>query len=131
MVDSDIDIEWQIAYNMYTRIMNYNQKRRAAMIASEAFTDKIVGDATSMPVDGTYGTESNWSKFFLMVFAFEDPTLMYDFYANPEYKLYGFDKVKGVARDEEYLGSRFTGMLYDEVVWNTMIFPLQTEILTM
>lgn len=129
----DFDLEWQVAYGIYRRTGDTDQKRRVAVIMNESLGDQIggmAGNATQIvSLDGQeHGTKSNLVKLYLMYFAYTDPTRLYDYYVNPEYTIsdgaytYRFDKMKGTERDEEYLGTCFTGTLYDYTTWNLALF---------
>ena len=119
-----LDYEWQIVDKMYRRVMDTSQKRRASVLISEVIFDGLQdgGGYGSDPVDGKHGSECNIRKLSLLLFALTDPTMMYDFYANPKYTTYDFDKLVGVARENEYHGTYFTGSLYDATKWTTQIF---------
>lgn len=123
------DIEWQVIYKMYTRLMDTTQKRRIAMITDESLTDSIAGlsgaaaTVKKSPQDSEGGgSENNLCKFLHLLYAFVDPTIPYDFYANPEYKEYNFDKMRGSKRSEEYRNTHFTGVLYECECWNPALF---------
>lgn len=129
----DFDLEWQVAYGIYRRTGDTDQKRRVAVIMNESFGDQIGGMAGNaqqiVSLNGQeHGTKSNLIKLYLMYFAYTDPTKLYDYYVDPEYSVsdgaytYHFDKMKGIERDEEYLGTCFTGTLYDYTTWNLALF---------
>ncbi|MGN0161733.1 MAG: hypothetical protein ACI4AQ_10130 [Lachnospiraceae bacterium] len=135
------DLEWQVAFKIYTRSGDKSQARRTAVIVSEAFGDKVsgtIGDSKQvMNEAGDYinGTENNLAKVLLMYFAFVDPTMVFDMYVDPEYsvnngvKVYTFDKIKGALREEEmrpYMSTWFTGSLYEYQKWNpAVLFPYE------
>lgn len=130
---SSFDMEWQVAYGIYRRTGDTDQKRRVAVIMNEAFGDQIGGQVPPgsqiVKQNGTEnGTKSNLAKLYLMYFAFTDPTKLYSYYVNPDFTVsdgihtYRFDKMKGTERDEVYKDTWFTGSLYEYTAWNPALF---------
>lgn len=135
------DLEWQVAFKIYTRSGDKSQARRTAVIISEAFGDKVSGTIGASKqlkdADGKYinGTQINLAKIMLMYFAYVDPTMVFDMYVDPNYsvnngvKVYTFDKIKGVVREESMrptMDTWFTGSLYEYEKWNpALLFPYE------
>lgn len=131
--NSSFDMEWQVAYGIYRRTGDTDQKRRVAVIMNEAFGDQIGGQippgSQIVKLNGSEnGTKSNLAKLYLMYFAYTDPTRLYNFYVDPEYTVsdgaytYKFDKMKGTEREDVYKDTWFTGSLYDYTAWNPALF---------
>lgn len=112
------DIEWQVAFKIYTRALDNNQGRRVSMVM-----DRTTYSA-SANMDGGKAV-LNLDKIYMFYFEALDPTLIYNMYVidSEEWRPYGLRKVKGDVRDaDEGCPTHFTGSLYDQKKWGIQLF---------